>query len=146
MLNKEFNKLKYRIQRFKHGYSDLDVDNIEYWFTSIVPEMLLKFKTRVSSPPEDLDMDEWTEFIEVMAQSFKDYNSDTIYDNEYKEEYLKVLKNKLSDDYKPTYEDYTIENKYGSREIEIDSHRKMMLGQGLSLFSKYFDYLTKDNK
>lgn len=143
MLNKRFNKLKYRIQRFKNGYADIDVDNINYWFTSIIPDMILSLKTKQGNSPQDVSADEWAEFLEAMADSFKEYNPDTCSQvNEFRDTWLKLIKEEISTKhYQYTDEDLEIRNNFINREIEIKNHRKRMVNQGLNLFSKYFNNL-----
>ena len=103
-----FNNIKYSWQRITKGYCDKDLWNIDYWFMSIMPDMLQKFKnTRHGSPSvlgedyvdengilnNDTCHENWDIILEKMIFLFREMNEETCErKNIYEEEHEKVYR------------------------------------------------------
>ena len=61
-------KLRYRRQRAKKGYSDYDIYDISNWFTLRVSCMLREMNERMNNHPEELEFEEWQAIILRMAE------------------------------------------------------------------------------
>ena len=88
--------IKHAYQRIRYGYCDRDVWSIDWWFLSVVPNMLQDLKDTThgypSNPgdvsqaligtgaPEEVDndgMEKWQEILSEMIFLFREANSDT---------------------------------------------------------------------
>lgn len=82
-------------QRITLGYCDRDLWNIDDWFLSLIPEMLIKFnKTRHSFPVLGTEDDDkrWSLILRKIAHLLRESNEDTCsLKNPYEKEYDKAL-------------------------------------------------------
>ena len=108
--------LRKRIQRFKHGYSDEDVWNMDTWFVETIIPMLHQLKTRGIGTPAYLTEDEWHDILDQMLNHLYFMNEDNVV------KFLGLYP------YPTTTEDYKRIN-----EILLDHKNKFF-----ELFSKYF--------
>lgn len=104
--------IKHACQRIRYGYCDRDVWSIDWWFLSVVPNMLEDLKDTThgypSEPgdvshaligtgePEEVDdegKEKWREILSEMIFLFREANSDTCTrENLYEKEYQKAYK------------------------------------------------------
>jgi hypothetical protein len=98
--------LKHWTQRATQGYSDRDVWRIDYWFETIMPQMLTDLKrTKHGVPAEfiqnedgtEKDLDEgikaWNEVLDRMIFCFQEMGDDSCSQkNEFEDEYFKQLR------------------------------------------------------
>lgn len=62
--------LRWKIQRFKRGYSDVDVWEFESWFLEIIPKMLTQLKEELHGHPVDMEFEDWEKYLEKMIDHF----------------------------------------------------------------------------
>lgn len=67
-----------RIQRFKRGYSDEDVWNMDTWFIETITPMLHQLKTRGIGSPAYLTEDEWRDILSQMLNHLYFMNEDNV--------------------------------------------------------------------
>lgn len=60
-------KLKWRCQRFLHGWADEDTWDIDWWFIKTLSPMLKKFKEDNDSHPFKLSEEEWNTILDNMV-------------------------------------------------------------------------------
>lgn len=64
--------LKWKRQRFKKGYTDIDLWCFNSWFLELMPRMLLELSERMCGCPIDMEYDEWKEYLTEMAKHFQE--------------------------------------------------------------------------
>lgn len=62
--------LKWKTQRFKRGYADVDVWDFEAWFLEIIPKMLTQLKEELHGYPVDMEFEDWEKYLEKMIDHF----------------------------------------------------------------------------
>lgn len=147
--------LKWRIQRFKRGYADIDVWDMDCWFMNIIPKMLKQLRDTTHGAPMLLDegaTDEnrfriWNGILNKMIYLAKEMNEETCsYKNEYEEEFFKYIEseNLFSDESSrlPLEIRHELKNriseKYCEQEKTIARYREICKNRFFKLFSKYF--------
>ena len=65
-------KLKYKIQRFHIGYTDIDVWNFDDWFLTTIPKMLDYLQEISISYPYEMTIEDWHNIINTMSNHFKE--------------------------------------------------------------------------
>lgn len=108
--------LKWRIQRFKRGYSDSDTWNIDYWFCNVMPKMLKQLRKNTMSFPASITSVEWDGILHKMENGF--IAGRTLKDASYLDHF------NLDKD-----------------QDKIKSHQEMLIrkfDEGMELFNKYF--------
>ena len=147
--------LKWRIQRFKRGYADVDVWDIDCWFMNIIPKMLKQLRDTTHSAPMLIDEganDEnrfriWNGILNKMIYLAKEMNEETCsYKNEYEEEFFKYIESRdLSSDENgrlPLEIQHELKNRISERYCEqektIARYREICKNRFFKLFSKYF--------
>lgn len=129
MLKDKIEEYKYKVQKAKRGYSDLDVWNINYWFLSTIVPILKQFKEKHNGYPCNMSPEEWEQILDKMIFCFTEANEETCSQkNEYQLEFDNMFNCKNKDAL----------NDYRNREIEINKYMKKNLDEGLDLFKKYF--------
>ena len=58
--------LKWKIQRFKRGYADVDVWNFETWFLGTIPKMLTQLKKQLHGCPINMEFEDWENYLQEM--------------------------------------------------------------------------------
>lgn len=66
-LEETWTNLHYRCQRFRKGYSDLDVWEMRDWFIRSAKPMLRELSVKTYNHPEELSEDQWREVLLEMA-------------------------------------------------------------------------------
>lgn len=72
-----FFKRKMNKQRKEKGYCDQDLNDISYWFLTVVPNMLTEFNENRHGYPSNLEDREWTKIINQMIYYFREANEET---------------------------------------------------------------------
>ncbi len=92
--------IKHAYQRIRYGYCDRDVWSIDWWFLSVVPNMLEDLKNTTDSYPstfentsqgrnDDEGIKKWQETLSEMVFLFREANSDTCTrENPYKQDFV----------------------------------------------------------
>jgi len=140
---KNIKNIIYRIQRFKRGYSDKDVWNIDMWFLNIMPKILTEYKNNLHSCPmefydnKNCSTKKWEKLIERMIFLLQEMNEETCsYKNKYEEEFLALFDNK---DYNYIVQsDSDLQNKYYGEEKNKNNYMNNCKKEFFELFSKYF--------
>ena len=79
--------LKWRFQRFKKGYADIDVWNFNDWFLETIPKMLMELKEELNGYPIDMKPEDWEKYLQEMINPFEiAYTIDDV-DYDYPEDY-----------------------------------------------------------
>ena len=82
-----FSSLKWKIQRFKKGYADIDVWNFNDWFLETIPKMLMELKEELNGYPIDMKPEDWEKYLQEMINHFEiAYTIDDV-DYDYPEDY-----------------------------------------------------------
>ena len=63
--------LKWRFQRFKKGYADIDVWNFNDWFLETIPKMLMELKEELNGYPIDMKPEDWEKYLQEMINHFE---------------------------------------------------------------------------
>ena len=79
--------LRWKIQRFKRGYSDVDVWEFESWFLEIIPKMLNQLKEQLHGHPVDMEFEDWEKYLEKMIDHFNVASTIDDVDDYYPEDY-----------------------------------------------------------
>ena len=66
-IEEKWHNLRYRCQRFKKGYSDRDVWEMQDWFVRTVKSVLQEFCARTYNHPEEIDEEQWREILWEMG-------------------------------------------------------------------------------
>lgn len=71
--------IRCKCQRFKRGYSYVDVWNIDFWFINTVKSMLIHLKENgCSYPIEFKDRDEWCAVLDEMVECLEFMDEDNV--------------------------------------------------------------------
>lgn len=143
-------KLKWKIQRFKRGYADIDVWDMDIWFMNIIPQMLKQLRDTAHGSPmltaeganDDNRHEIWKGILNKMIYLAGEMNEDTCHwKNEFEEAYFENLeywdtfdnlkRNKLSRNEK-------IAEKYFEEEKRIYEYREGCKNKFFKMFTKYF--------
>ena len=82
-----FSSLKWKIQRFKRGYADVDVWDFESWFLETIPKMLTQSKEQLHGHPVDMEFDEWENYLQEMINHLEVASTIEDIDDYYPEDY-----------------------------------------------------------
>ena len=66
-----FSSLKWKVQRFKRGYADVDVWNFETWFLGTIPKMLTQLKKQLHGCPINMEFKDWENYLQEMINHFE---------------------------------------------------------------------------
>ena len=142
--------LKWAWQRATKGYCFRDLWNINDWFIELIPRMLMEFKERNYSYPENFKTpDEWSEILDNMIFCFNEANPERCsLKNEYKYDCnFEFVSSENNSNFStlhityPTDADKKNSDLHYQRELELYDYREEKLKEGLNLFSKYFQDL-----
>ena len=119
-----FSSLKWKIQRFKRGYADVDVWDFETWFLDIIPKMLTQLKKQLHGCPINMEFEDWENYLQEMINHLE--VASTIYDiDEY-----------YPDDYK--YLSESEKNSLREKSIEHVKYCEEELHKGLKMLEERF--------
>ena len=79
--------LKWKIQRFKRGYADVDVWNFETWFLGTIPKMLTQLKKQLHGCPIDMEFEDWENYLQEMINHLEVASTIEDIDDYYPEDY-----------------------------------------------------------
>ena len=79
--------LKWKIQRFKRGYADVDVWNFETWFLGTIPKMLTQLKKELHGCPIDMEFEDWENYLQEMINHLEVASTIEDIDDYYPEDY-----------------------------------------------------------
>lgn len=150
---KLFRWLKHAKQRIQKGYSYRDVWSIDYWFLTVVPQMLEEFanekylgipghlvlKAEEEHPemtPDERDewaINQWRYTCRQIAHHLREAFEPQDEVNEYEEEYFKSWS--LEDINKPD-ENPELTAKYRKRSLEIMEYQQKELEEGMKMFTE----------
>ena len=82
-----FSSLKWKIQRFKRGYADVDVWDFESWFLDIIPKMLTQLKKQLHGCPINMEFEDWENYLQEMINHFEVASTIEDIDDYYPEDY-----------------------------------------------------------
>lgn len=164
-----FGWIKHAYQRIKKGYSYRDLWSIDYWFLTVVPNMLEDFsnikylgipgylvvKAEEEHPemsPDERDewaINQWRCTCRQIAHHLREGHEPKEQVNEYSNEYWgwdDPNKNfGLQTDGKEwtftTNPDKELEEKYDKRELEIEKYRQEELKKGMEMFAENLEKL-----
>ena len=132
-------KLKWKIQRFKRGYSDCDVWNIRDWFLLNMPKLLDEMREDCHGYPANMTPEEWDDVLRQMAFCFREAHEDTCSQkNEYNDLFNIELVRNGSNTYSEKISNEEMREKWLAREQEIGDYMVQKLAEGLDLFKQYF--------
>lgn len=79
-IKKKVVQRKYRRQRVKRGYSDLDVWTLQYWFVQTLRSMLENILRHRYTYPDKITEEEWVSILQEMVQllTVMDIEDDTL--------------------------------------------------------------------
>ena len=83
-----FSSLKWKIQRFKRGYADVDVWNFESWFLDTIPKMLTQLKKQLHGCPINMEFEDWENYLQEMINHFEVASTIDDVDDYYPEDYV----------------------------------------------------------
>jgi len=141
------NKIRKIVDRYKKGFCDEDLWNIDCWFLSTLPKMLDEFAEKTIGYPSDFmededdekGMEEWKKTIKEMSNHFKEASNPSKEVNEFAEELFNKYDNSLGDvNKKETKEEKELRDKWIKREGEIEKYKDEELRKGMKMFSQYF--------
>ena len=150
MIKDFFRDIKWRYQRAKRGYADIDVWDIDYWFMNIIPKMLTQLRDTTHGAPvltaegatNENYFEIWKGILNKMIYLANEMNEDTCHwKNEFEEAYFESLHNwDIFDESKrPTLStDDAIGKKYYEEEKRIMKYREGCKNKFFKMFSKYF--------
>ena len=105
--------LKWKIQRFKRGYADVDVWNFETWFLDTIPKMLNQLKKQLHGCPIGMEFEDWENYLQEMINHLEVASTIEDIDDYYPEDYKY-----LSESEKNTLREKSIEHvKYCEEEL-----------------------------
>ena len=119
-----FSSLKWKIQRFKRGYADVDVWDFESWFLETIPKMLTQLKKQLHGCPINMEFEDWENHLQEMINHLE--VASTIED---------------IDDYCPEYYTYLSESEKNSlreKSIEHVKYCEEELHKGLQMLEERF--------
>lgn len=125
--------LKYRIQRFKRGYADVDLFSIDCWFLEIMPRMLDEFNDVSFGYPGTITPEEWKKIINEISFKFKESTDDCSYKNKYED-----MEWEWSDKLIAEGHDCSMKDLWFKEEMKIDAYKKQCFEEGIDLFKKWF--------
>lgn len=122
--------LKYKIQRFNHGYSDADVYNMSDYLTEILPKMLIRLKedthgfpgSLVDNPEKDHTDEEWKSFSDKWD----------------------VILDKMIVGFEAAYRYQNLSDYYCDENGLVDNYKELMdkdkiiFEEGMNLFKEFF--------
>ena len=79
--------LKWKIQRFKRGYADVDVWDFESWFLDIIPKMLTQLKKQLHGCPINMEFEDWENYLQEMINHLEVASTIEDIDDYYPEDY-----------------------------------------------------------
>ena len=79
--------LKWKIQRFKRGYADVDVWNFETWFLDTIPKMLTQLKKQLHGCPIDMEFEDWENYLHEMINHLEVASTIEDIDDYYPDDY-----------------------------------------------------------
>ena len=79
--------LKWKIQRFKRGYADVDVWDFETWFLDIIPKMLTQLKKELHGCPINMQFEDWENYLQEMINHLEVASTIDDIDDYYPEDY-----------------------------------------------------------
>ena len=82
-----FSSLKWKIQRFKRGYADVDVWDFETWFLDIIPKMLTQLKKQLHGCPINMEFEDWENYLQEMINHLEVASTIENIDDYYPEDY-----------------------------------------------------------
>ena len=82
-----FSSLKWKIQRFKRGYADVDVWDFESWFLDIIPKMLTQLKKQLHGCPINMEFKDWENYLQEMINHLEIASTIEDIDDYYPEDY-----------------------------------------------------------
>ena len=82
-----FSSLKWKIQRFKRGYANVDVWDFESWFLDIIPKMLTQLKKQLHGCPINMEFEDWENYLQEMINHFEVASTIEDIDDYYPEDY-----------------------------------------------------------
>ena len=82
-----FSSLKWKIQRFKRGYADVDVWDFETWFLDIIPKMLTQLKKELHGCPINMQFEDWENYLQEMINHLEVASTIEDIDDYYPENY-----------------------------------------------------------
>ena len=82
-----FSSLKWKIQRFKRGYADVDVWDFESWFLDIIPKMLTQLKKQLHGCPINMEFEDWENYLQEMINHLEVASTIEDIDDYYPEDY-----------------------------------------------------------
>ena len=143
-----FDNVRYSWQRITKGYCDKDLWSIDYWFMSIVPDMLQQFKNTKHGSPGVLGEDyidedgircndtcheEWDKILEEMIFLFREMNEETCQKkNIFEEEHRKVQNE--------------FEEKYGFFGEKLEANIEKSVGKRIHFPSELSEYKDIEDK
>ena len=83
-----FSSLKWKVQRFKRGYADVDVWNFETWFLGTIPKMLTQLKKQLHGCPINMEFKDWENYLQEMINHFEVASTIDDVDDYYPEDYV----------------------------------------------------------
>ena len=82
-----FSSLKWKIQRFKRGYADVDVWDFESWFLDIIPKMLTQLKKQLHGCPINMEFEDWENYLQEMINHLEVASTIEDIDDYYPDDY-----------------------------------------------------------
>lgn len=132
-------KLKWKIQRFKQGYSDCDAWSIRDWFLLTTPKLLDEMRENAHGYPAYKTPEEWDDILRQMAFCFREAHEDTCSQkNEYDDLFDITFKRNDNGTYSTQVTNEEMREKWLAREQEINDYMVQKLAEGLDLFKEYF--------
>lgn len=166
----KIDKFKWRCQRFKRGYADIDVWNMNDWFIDIIPRMLKDLNDDLHGSPMELTEKQWRAILAKMIKCFNDASEENCSKKNKYEYAYRAMWDTFSDMYGefghklprpldgtkpgPQYQTLSpaskvvnrkdwqsLTKKYLAEEKKIYAYRKKKEDEGLKLFAEWFDDL-----
>lgn len=130
-------EVKSAIHRMFYGYDDNDVYNIDYWFTSIVPNMLQQLKETHWGYPGYMTEEEWDKILEDMIFYFRESDEQTCSKQE--KDFDWKCEDELNAMTKEEQIQYGINRSNWHEDCKrIYKYREEMKDKAFELFAKYF--------
>ena len=82
-----FSSLKWKIQRFKRGYADVDVWDFNSWFLKTIPKMLMQLKEQLHGYPINMEFEDWENYLQEMINHLEVASTIEDIDDYYPEDY-----------------------------------------------------------
>ena len=80
--------MKWKTQRFKRGYADVDVWDFEYWFLETIPKMLTQLKKELHGCPINMGFEDWENYLQEMINHLEVASTIKDIDDYYPEDYV----------------------------------------------------------